>query len=250
MLSNTHYIMNLSIMQAFDYSANSPARLATLLFLLGYLIWMYWNLNKAIQIYHANNEFSEKWVIMAILSLVTGDTIHEIYLIWSYFENDIALYGFGFTALMLTSIFMSGYYFFLLLFQRAEFKNSISPVGLLGLLFVFLVRIIHGVLPENEYANPTVEGYTNIRILSNVAFCAFGLLILSILLWNARQRATVKDIYFITSAILGFLSFLFYILHLLLYPVASIFGMFMLPKSIAYMAEVYYLVVGISIKRQ
>lgn len=237
-------------MQGFDYSANSPARLATLLFLLGYLIWMYWNLTKAIQIKRINEENSQKWVILAIISLVTGDTIHEIYLIWSYLENDIALNGFGFTALMFTSVFMSGYYLFLLLFQRAEFKNSISPLGLLGLLFLFLVRVVHGVMPENEYANPTAEGYTTIRILSNIAFCAFGLLILSIFLCNAKQRATAKDRFFIKSAVWGFASFLFYILHLLLYPMASIFGMFMLPKSIAYMAEVYYLVAGISVKQQ
>lgn len=232
-----------------DFTANSPMRLGINIFLMIYLIFMIWNLIRAKKMLSLPGAKKYYWMIFAgIIALVCGDSIHEIYLMISYIQNDIWLNGFGFTAMMLTSIFMTTYYLGLFLFQLKQFPNLTTQKLKIftGSLFLFyIIRIVLATLPENKYADTTVIYPTTIHILSNVFFALFGFGVLISLYTNSNTLDPATSRFFKISSLWGFASFVFYILHLTLYPINNIFGMFMLPKSLAYMAEVYYIVKGL-----
>jgi hypothetical protein len=237
------------------YAANSPARLATLIFMIFYLAFLYWNAYRVFKfIQTSDSKQSDKLIFGAIISLMTGDTIHEIYLIISYAKNDVWMNGAGFYWLMLTSLLMSGYYLFLLFFQHKEYPKPENQKIYLVLYVLFFIRIIFGVLPENKYTDPSVETYTAIRYISNGFFCLFGLIVLGLFYKNVMASDPKSEkkypALFKKSFIWGYLSFLFFILHISLYPINTMFGMFMIPKSIAYLVEVYYLVEGIMLLRK
>ncbi|UYP48143.1 hypothetical protein NEF87_004428 [Candidatus Lokiarchaeum ossiferum] len=192
---------------------------------------------------------SDKMVILGIFSLIFGDTIHIIYLYINYITDDIWLNGFGVVALIITSIFMSAYYLGLLFFTIYEYGSRKIELKHVIILLFFVVRVILSLLPQNNYAVES-SSPTAVRNTSNVFFSIFGILTLLLFLSESQKRNLKADIIFKNVVIAGIISFACYIGHLILYPINPIFGMLMLPKSIAYNFEVYFIMKGIMSLRE
>ncbi|MHA1746738.1 MAG: hypothetical protein ACTSWW_12115 [Promethearchaeota archaeon] len=192
---------------------------------------------------------ADKMMLGGVFSLIFGDTIHVIYLYLSYLTDDIWLNGFGVVALIITSIFMSIYYLGLLLFTVFEYGKSKIELKHFLIMIFFVIRVILSFLPQNAYAVPASLP-TQVRMLSNVFFCIFGFLSLLLFLFASQKRGWAGDKIFKKVVIAGIISFMCYIGHLILYPINPLFGMLMLPKSIAYNFEVFYIMKGIMSLRE
>ena len=144
---------------------------------------------------------------------------------------------------------MSGYYLGLLFFIIFEYgKKKIEPKHFVIIIF-FIIRVIFSLLPQNNYAVET-SSPTLIRTLSNVFFCIFGFLTLVLLLIESQRENREGDKILKKVVIAGIISFVCYVGHLILYPINPLFGILMLPKSIAYNFEVYYIMKGIMCLRE
>ena len=224
--------------------ANSPMRFGMMIFVMTYLVCQIWSA-KILNDYITSEKPhpQDKIGLIAIVSLIIGDSIHLLYLILSYIQNDLVLNGFTALSLLITSVFMTTYYAGVLVFTAKDFgEKKIGGIHW-GLLILYGIRIIIAVLPSNNYG---VDGpATATRNISNVIFSIFGALVLILLYKNADKRKNPGDALFKKAVIWGFISFLFYILHLILYPLNSAFGSLMLFKSLAYIFEIRYFAQGI-----
>lgn len=224
-----------------------------IIFVFFYLIiqfgnaWVLYKFINTIDHYQITKKISQtaKIGLISVLSLNIGDLIHFIYLLLAYIKVDLWLNGFSPISLLITTVSMTSYYAGLVFFVSKEYEEKQILPMYWGLLFIYVVRIVFAVLPGNNYA---IEGpATAIRIISNIIFCIFGCGILSLFYLKAKTRNSLSDIYYKKVVIWGFISFFFYILHLILYPINAAFGMLMLAKSTAYVFEVFYLVKGIKV---
>ncbi len=215
-----------------------------------YLIFQYIFAIKILAFLNRTKKYckADKMMLFGIGSLIFGDTIHLIYLYINYIKNDIWLNGFGMIALAITSVFMTVYYLGLLFFIVHEYQNGKVTRNHYIILIFFIIRIILAVLPQNNYAIES-EIPTLVRTFSNVSFCIFGFLTLLLFNQEIRKRMLKGDSILKGVVIAGIISFTCYVGHLILYPINPIFGMLMLPKSIAYNFELFYLMKGIMLLR-
>ena len=228
----------------------STPRIIMLSIVTAYIFFQYYFTIKLILYLNKNQKTkSDKMMLLGIFSLVFGDTIHIIYLYIYYITDNIWLSGFGVIALTITSIFMSAYYLGLLFFIIYEYGSRKIELKHLVILLFFVVRVILSLLPQNNYAVES-SSPTLVRTFSNVFFCIFGFLTLLLFWFESQKRNLKADKFFKNVVIAGIISFACYIGHLILYPINPIFGMLMLPKSIAYNFEVYFIMKGIMSLRE
>lgn len=225
--------------------AIATSRIIMLSIVTLYIIFQYLFAIKLVSYLNKNQyQKADKMMVGGIFSLIFGDTIHIIYLYIYYIKDDIWLNGFGVVALIITSVFMTGYYLGLLLFVIYEYgKKKIGPQHV-AIIFFFIIRVGLSLLPQNNYAIETTQP-TLVRTLSNVFFCIFGFLTLLLLLIESQRENRDGDKILKKVVVAGIISFACYVGHLILYPINPLFGMLMLPKSIAYNFEVYYVMKGI-----
>jgi hypothetical protein len=209
-------------------------------------------------------------VFFAILFLITGDSALMITRIVSHFmylsskisrETGFVVQGWG---LLSSSITMNCFYYCLYRYAVRHNAAQASPrystasgawVNRLALFFVF-ARIAMVCFPQNNwFADPAGLDRT-FRYCTNIPLYAQGLLAF-IVLWNNIKIAPPTgtspavtplavngvDYYRTTKKILVWMviSFICYTITMFGMPISPMFGMAMLPKSLAYMMMVYYL---------
>lgn len=224
--------------------------------------------------------FPPKWIYLAFIALVIGDTVHILSRVIVYFagitsgnleviyaqEWAISLLGIGLGA---TSITIHLFYFLIYIYWRKceAFRWSANQVGekeitprhvrALDVVAALTVisRVVLVLFPENQWGlSSTVPNV--VRYITNIPLYIMGVLTIVLLL----RQSLVKD----ADAIPGFaprerkmsgdiaywmiISFGMYSLTVFLTWVSPLFGMAMLPKTLAYLAMFYAFVKGYFMK--
>lgn len=215
-------------------------------------------------------EINARIVFFAIVFLITGDSALMMTRIVSHYmylatrisrETGFVVQGWGLAA---SSITMNCYYY--CLYRYGECHNAVqSPpqysaisVSRMNRLARFLVfaRIAMVCFPQNNWFVDPAGLDRTFRYFTNIPLYAQGLLAF-ILLWESIKIApsngtspaarslvvngmdynkTIKKI-----LVWMFVSFICYTITIFGMPISPMFGMAMLPKSLAYMMMVYYL---------
>lgn len=164
---------------------------------------------------------------IATLILGIGDSFHLIpRILNNYVEGDYTLYlGYG---KMITSITMTIFYIFLFYIYLMNYKVNNKKKGYkIAIWFLAITRIILCLIPENNWStNNSEEIWTIIR---NIPFLMLGLIISYLYYQLRKENHAFKYIWFYIV-----LSFMFYIIVIFCSKI-TIFGIFMIPKTICYM---------------
>lgn len=168
---------------------------------------------------------ARRFGIMAIV-LGAGDAFHLVPRVVSNLTpNGFERYVFALSwGQFVTSITMTLFYilFYLYYVERTGDRDKKKGMLILGLAALRLVLVL---LPQNGWGT---EGDFTMGIVRNIPFTIMGLLLI---LWTYRARQT-PGLRYVASSIA--FSFLFYLIVVLGASTMPLLGLFMIPKTVAY----------------
>lgn len=171
---------------------------------------------------------------IATVLLVIGDAFHLIPRMIGLVNNDLESYhvslGIG---KLITSITMT--IFYVLFYFFIKIRNEIKIEKTLDIIYLSLalIRLVLLTFPQNEWTS-TNPNYI-FGIIRNIPFIIMGMIVINLCIMYQRE-----DKYFKYSYIFIALSFMFYLMTVLLSPMFKIFGLMMLPKTICYVILVIF----------
>jgi hypothetical protein len=169
------------------------------------------------------------------LILGGGDSFHLVPRIISKATNTFAQHSVSLgIGEMITSITMTIFYVFLYQIYKMRYKRFDTKKLDWTVFFLAALRIIIVVLPQNGWTM-TPKPY-NWGIIRNIPFTILGIIL--IVLFMKETKDSKIDIYH-NMPIAITLSFLFYFVVVLCASIIPALGMFMLPKTLAYVWIVY-----------
>lgn len=175
------------------------------------------------------------WVVAALFTLAFGDSFHLLphnYAILAGRMDDPAMWRWLGLGRAISSFTLSFFYLFLLLYVRRKFDLAWNALSVL-LVVAFVVRLALIFFPQNQWftAEPTPW-----KFYRNIPFALQGLGVVGLLLAHANGN---RRLHIVAFAIIA--SFLFYGATLVGTLWAPIWGVMMLPKTLAYVLAVIYL---------
>ncbi len=242
----------------------------SILFLWCYLGTIWWVLVRTWKNKPKNPPKSWTLLFGAFFLLAFGDVFHLLprtYLWFQYsFNSQLDIYtsplgimisGIG---LIFTGATMTVFYLFFYLFWKEQYINHLDILGLAktknkiriydGIAYAsVIIRSILLFLPWNNYgASPVYYlGFLSFRLLTNFPLYVIGMEVLLLFLkgYNVTKNsgAIPSDVNHALkhSSIWIIVSFITYTISLLGSPIFPIFGMLMIPKTIAYLLVLYYM---------
>ncbi len=237
--------------------------LGSIIFIIFYLttIWLF--LGKIIFSNWKKHSFKThppewKWIFAAYFLLGFGDIFHLGSRILVYFAGwgpddylTNLLVGSG---LIITGITMT--YFYIAIFHAwskiyGESHSSSQKIKLFTIILYtsFIARIILVLLPYNRWyeGDPTIDFGFNFRFISNIPIYIVGLLSVYLLIKssNAERKIDSKinaeinrgNFWASISYLVSYACYTITILFVDIYPLT---GMFMIPKTIAYLVAFYF----------
>ncbi len=225
-------------------------------------------------------DLPQRWIYLAFVALTSGDSVHILSRVVVYFagivgENlemiyaqdwAISVLGIGLAA---SSVTMHLFYVLIYVYWRKcelrrwtktrDGENRAPPrhVPVLDVVafFMFISRVLLVFLPENQWGvSSTVPNVT--RYVTNLPFYVMGVLTITLLFLQSkvtgqesmpgcspRERKMARDL-----ACWMVFSFAMYSLTVFLTWVSPLFGMAMLPKTLAYLAMLYSFLKGYILK--
>lgn len=176
-------------------------------------------------------EKSSKLLATMAILLALGDSFHLLPRVYSHLckggllANAVYLsYG-----KLITGITMSVFY--IIFYKYYTFLGGKSNnIRFFSLCFLFLVRIILILLPQNNWKN---ESPYYMEILRNIPFLIMGVLLI---VWTYKEKA-IKGMK--NASYLIALSFFFYIVVVVFSPFVNALGALMMPKTVCYILLVY-----------
>ncbi|MFP4345530.1 MAG: hypothetical protein ACLFU8_12620 [Anaerolineales bacterium] len=175
------------------------------------------------------------WVVAALFALAFGDSFHLLphnYAILAGRINHPAMGRWLGLGRAISSFTLSFFYLFLLLYARRKFDLEWDALSVL-LVAACVVRLALLFFPQNHWftAEPTPW-----KFYRNIPFALQGLGVVGLLLAHANGNRRLR---IVASAISA--SFLFYGATLVGTLWAPIWGVMMLPKTLAYVLAVFHL---------
>ncbi len=224
--------------------------------------------------------FPPRWIYLAFIALVVGDTVHILSRVTVYFvgvgtgtletiyaqEWAISLLGLGLGS---TSITIHLFYLFVYIYWRKcevirwtashDDGEGVTPVHIrsydMNAIAMTISRIILVCFPQNQWGVASSEPNV-IRYITNLPLYFMGVQTIFVLLkqsriegvdaiqgFSPRERTMARSI-----AYWMMFSFVMYSLTVFLTWVSPLFGMAMLPKTLAYLAMFYAFVKGYFVK--
>ena len=165
---------------------------------------------------------------ISTLLLSFGDSFHliprMIALNTTGVENYVVSLGIG---KLITSITMTLFYVIMYYAFKIRYKKELNLKIDLPFLFLALIRIIFCIFPQNGWtsSNPSYL----MAIMRNVPFVLMGIRFIYLSFIWCKDDKYLKPTWLIVT-----LSFVFYLLTVLIAPYISIMGLMMLPKTICY----------------
>lgn len=167
--------------------------------------------------------------------LALGDTGHVGFRVIAYLagglEANSLLVGLGALSTAITITFL---YMLILEAWRLTFNTDRNPIYYF-LILMGLIRLVLFIFPQNEWGN-VVPPYTW-SIARNIPLMIQGLGVGILLALEGKKN---KNSLAIKLAICIFVSYAFYMPVIFLVQVFPLVGMFMIPKTIAYMAMAWF----------
>lgn len=185
---------------------------------------------------------SPKWVLGLItLLLFLGDASHLIPRIGAMWGRESTLEAFLGYGKMATSFTITLFYVGLWYIGKILFEHSSSFVDTMTVVFLglALLRIIFCILPQNKWKEDGASFKWG--IIRNIPFILMGILV--ILQYSIGGAMSLTEISAYNPVYLWIpivISFAFYIPVLLFAKKYPKVGMLMLPKSLAYVAIIFY----------
>ena len=173
--------------------------------------------------------------LVGFFLLALGDTGHVGFRVLAYFagglEANSVLVGMG---ALSTAITITLLYMLILEAWRLTFNKSRTP-GYYFLILVGLIRLILFIFPQNEWGN-VVPPYIW-SVTRNIPLIIQGLVAGILLALEGKKK---ENSLAIKLAICIFISYGFYLPVIFLVQIFPLVGMFMIPKTIAYMAMAWF----------
>ena len=172
---------------------------------------------------------------LATLLLGVGDSFHLIprmMALWTTdgFDKYVVWLGIG---KLVTSITMTIFYVVLFYFFRNRYNKKTPIYFDVCYLSLAIIRIALCAFPQNEWFISNSNYYWG--IYRNIPFVLMGIIFV-ILTFNWCKQ----DQYFKFTWLLVTLSFVFYLLTVLVAPFVSFMGMMMLPKTVCYVILIIF----------
>ena len=162
----------------------------------------------------------------AVLLLGCGDAFHLIPRVFAYWvESDLtAALGIG---KLVTSVTMTVFYLLLEYVREERYHAGTAQSARTAVWILTVLRIVLCVLPQNGWTSP--DAPFSWGIIRNIPFAVTG--ILTVILWykDAKADRPVRFLYLAVA-----LSFVFYLLVVVLAGRFPMTGMLMLPKTVMY----------------
>jgi len=259
----------------------------TVAFMLGYIFFLIFLIIFLARRSNIKENFPPRWIYYAFIVLAIGDSFHMfsrsiVYftgianeiaenLAWQAFYAQpevISLLGFGLAA---SSITIHLFYFLTYIYWRKsnavrwnaspgnEKRKTPTYIFVLDIIAV-MMTISHTILvfmPENQWGAP-IEGLIIYRVFTNIPLYIMGIQTIIVLLMQNRvggadsipgfspqERKMARNM-----AYWMIFSYAMYSLTVFFTWVDPLFGMAMLPKTLAYMAMFYVFVKGSFVKNQ
>jgi len=175
---------------------------------------------------------NKSFILFGIMgfTLVFGDAFHLIPRIinaWGLeVDNIYAMLGIG---KLITSITMTIFYIMLYHFFKIRYRIKAPLYQDIFLYALAIIRIVLCILPQNEWrAQNTPLSWA---IYRNIPFTILGGFMVYFTYFYAKEK---EDRCFKYTYLLILLSFVFYMMTVLLTDINSLFGLMMLPKTVCY----------------
>ena len=128
---------------------------------------------------------------------------------------------------LITSITMTIFYIVMYFYFEDRYNKKLNPKFECLYFALALIRIILCAMPSNEWFESSSSYLWG--IIRNIPFVIMGIIFIII-----SYKWCKKDTYFKYTYLLVSLSFVFYLLTVLVAPFVSIMGLMMLPKTVCY----------------
>ncbi|MCL2852590.1 MAG: hypothetical protein FWE20_06105 [Defluviitaleaceae bacterium] len=203
------------------------------IFMIAYLVFTAYLGIKILKLANGRKKFTLFGVLALVL--VGGDAFHLVPRIWALntlgTEYYYAALGVG---TLVTSITMTVFYVMLYRFWRLHYGETAATVSGGNILAITVyglaaVRIALCLSPANRWLS--ADSPLSWGIYRNIPFALIGLVIIVIF---ARSAKTSGDTAFRSMWLAISLSFAFYLPVVLLVHINELFGLFMIPKTVAY----------------
>ena len=162
----------------------------------------------------------------ATLLLGCGDAFHLVPRVLRYFvQGDFtAALGVG---KLVTSITMTIFYILMFYIYKNKYKVENTKKIEYSIWILAIIRIILCMLPQNNWI--TNDGSLMMGIIRNIPFTIIGIIIIVI---YYKKRAEYKEFKYVWLNVL--LSFVFYLIVVLVTEAVPALGAFMIPKTVCY----------------
>ncbi len=182
---------------------------------------------------------ASRWLIAAVIALALGDTFHlgaRAYRTFTGVEAmispSLSWIGFG---LFATSVTITFFYLFTLLYCRQKYELRWGMFES-ALVVLFAIRLCLLLFPQNNWSGSAPAW----KLYRNIPFTLGGLGV-AWLLWRlSREQVHPHRRLLAGAAIVIVVSFACYIGTLTLTRVSPLFGLLMLPKTVAYVLVAYW----------
>ncbi|MHA1821919.1 MAG: hypothetical protein ACTSVC_15710 [Promethearchaeota archaeon] len=220
-----------------------------------------------------------KYLFLSFFLLAFGDSFHLLprtYLWYLYtFQNQVNIYntevgimiyaiGLMATGITMTFFYLMFYYFWKDVYLKdngiKELQDIKTKVKIYDQIAVWsvIIRIILIFMPWNRWGTePTYYfGVLSFRIITNIPLYVIGFEVLILFIKSVSvegiNEIVPKDINYAVknSAIWIIVSYTCYTITIFGVPINPLYGMFMIPKTIAYIVVVYYLYKYILVKNE
>jgi hypothetical protein len=233
----------------------------TVSFLIIYLVVIWAFLIKII-IENRNNLKNKgdvwKLVFLGYFLLALGDIAHLGFRIYMFFaqtpiESELAsnLFGYGYiiTSITMTCLYIALFEAWKLLYASKYSTKKMTRLYELVIFLSMIFRVVLLLLPWNHWfdINPVWEFGFDFRIISAVPFYIIGAITIGLLLKDSiAEKKSPTNINSewnegnYKASIWFIISFIFYSITTFLIIYIPITGMFMVPKTVAYLFALYY----------
>ncbi len=237
--------------------------LESIVFILAYLIIIWIFLIKVIVKNSKEGLFKSKpgywkWIFLAYFLLGFGDLFHlgfRIYIFFTglgpdeFFTNMTIGSGYVISGLTMTYFYIAIFHAWAEIYGVKYSTHSKIKLYLVILYLAFILRVVLMLLPYNRWfeGNATVDFGFDFRIITAIPIYIIG--IISVLLLFKSSKAELKNPSNIGSevdkanykaSIWFIVSYISYTITLLLVAIIPLTGLFMIPKTVAYLVAFIY----------
>lgn len=237
--------------------------LGSISFMISYLVIIWIFLIKLIIKNGSKGAFKKrnlawKWIFLAYFLLAFGDMFHLGFRIYNYFAglsvgNSFYMISLGLgyiiSGLTMTYFYIAIFHAWVFIYRKNHSTSNKIKIITVTLYVAFLFRVILTLLPYNHWfeGDGAVDFGFDFRLISSIPIYIIGIISVGLLFKDSLSelRESTGIDYQLNRS--NFIASIWYIISFITYSITIFFvaifpltGLFMIPKTIAYLVAFYY----------